>query len=219
MNVEFSLIGRLLLAAIFGGIIGYERESRRHPAGLRTHILVAMGSCLVMIISMFGFQMISKTWDPGRLAAQVVSGIGFLGAGTILREGPTIKGLTTAATLWVVAGIGLSVGCGFYVLGFATTTLSWITLTFLDILEKKLISPELLNLEVKVEDTSGELGKFCSLIGKYVYNIKHIEIVKIDEGYSAVLDVLINVKNADRVEALSKLSNISCVKSIRLKDK
>ena len=90
-----DLLTRLLLSALFAGFIGLERESHGRPAGLRTHILVAVGSCLVMLLSIYGFAGSWANRDPARLAAQVISGIGFLGAGTILREGATIKGLTT----------------------------------------------------------------------------------------------------------------------------
>ena len=113
------MILRLIVATLFGGLIGLERESHKRPAGFRTHILVCIGSALVMMISQYAFLEFSGKlgYDPGRIAAQVISGIGFLGAGTILREGSTIKGLTTAASLWVVAGIGLAVGTGFYASG------------------------------------------------------------------------------------------------------
>ncbi|HBL37110.1 MAG TPA: methyltransferase, partial [Firmicutes bacterium] len=102
-----------MVATLLGAVIGLEREQHGRPAGLRTHILVALGSCLIMLVSIYGFPSGTGS-DPARLAAQVVSGIGFLGAGTILRDGTSIRGLTTAASLWVVAGIGLAAGTGFY---------------------------------------------------------------------------------------------------------
>lgn len=107
---------RLVLAGIFGGIIGFEREHSHRPAGFRTHILVAVGSALIMLTSGFMFVEFKgqTNFDPGRLGAQVISGIGFLGAGTILREGFSIKGLTTAASLWTVSCVGLATGIGYY---------------------------------------------------------------------------------------------------------
>ncbi|HZK53464.1 MAG TPA: MgtC/SapB family protein [Desulfosporosinus sp.] len=126
---EYEIALRLFLACIFGGILGYERERNDSPAGFRTHILVSLGSALVMILSMYGFNdFASVNKDPARLAAQVVSGIGFLGAGTILREKASIKGLTTAASLWVVAAIGLAAGAGFYFSAFFVTVLVFLTL-------------------------------------------------------------------------------------------
>ncbi|AFM39230.1 putative membrane protein [Desulfosporosinus acidiphilus SJ4] len=126
---DYEIALRLLLACIFGGIVGLERERNDSPAGFRTHILVCMGSALIMIISMYGFSnFTSINKDPARLAAQVVSGIGFLGAGTILRDKTSIRGLTTAASLWVVSAIGLATGAGFYFSSTLTTFLVFITL-------------------------------------------------------------------------------------------
>ena len=120
------IFGKLLLSCVLGGLIGYEREARHKSAGLRTNILVCLGSCLVMMISV-GFQ----EWinaDAARIAAQVVSGIGFLGAGAIMKEGLSVTGLTTAACLWVVAGVGLAVGFGFYTGAIMTTALVFLVL-------------------------------------------------------------------------------------------
>ena len=111
-----ELLLRLVLSCILGGIIGYERQSRRKSAGLRTNVLVCLGACLIMVMSEGIYQGVEghTNADPARLAAQVVSGIGFLGAGAIMKEGLTVTGLTTAACLWVVAGVGLAVGGGFF---------------------------------------------------------------------------------------------------------
>ncbi len=126
---EYEIALRLFLACVFGGIVGFEREKNDSPAGFRTHILVSLGSALIMILSMYGFNdFASVNKDPARLAAQVVSGIGFLGAGTILRDRTSVKGLTTAASLWVVAAIGLAAGAGFYFSAFFVTLLVFITL-------------------------------------------------------------------------------------------
>lgn len=106
-----EIIIRLVLSSVLGGLIGIEREVNNRPAGLRTHVLVTVGSALIMLISIDGFSNLpNRLGDPARLAAQVVSGIGFLGAGTIMRTGNNINGLTTAASLWVSAGLGLAVG-------------------------------------------------------------------------------------------------------------
>lgn len=112
----FDTVYRLVLASILSGIIGFEREAHGRAAGLRTHILVCVGSSLIMITSLYVFEVYAGrgSLDPGRIAANVVTGIGFLGAGTIIRSGSSVMGLTTAASIWAVAGIGLAVGCGFY---------------------------------------------------------------------------------------------------------
>jgi putative Mg2+ transporter-C (MgtC) family protein len=135
------LILRILLAVFLGGIIGLERSAGDRPAGLRTHVLVAAGSALLMIVSIYGTDGVTQSRDPSRIASQVVSGIGFLGAGTILHEGMTVKGLTTAASLWIVSAIGLAVGCGMYVLGTVTTIVTFVTLEAVRGLEKKVLPP------------------------------------------------------------------------------
>lgn len=126
---DYEIAFRLLLACIFGGIVGYERERNDSPAGFRTHILVCLGAALIMVLSMYGFSnFVTVNKDPARLAAQVVSGIGFLGAGTILRDKTSVRGLTTAASLWVVSAIGLAVGAGFYFSSILATLLVFLTL-------------------------------------------------------------------------------------------
>jgi putative Mg2+ transporter-C (MgtC) family protein len=122
---NLDLITRLLTAAVLGSIIGFERERLLWAAGIRTHMVVCVGSCLIMIVSAFGFadSLSSKNvvLDPSRVAAQVVSGIGFLGAGAILARGEIVRGLTTAASIWTVAAIGLAVGGGLYFAASAST--------------------------------------------------------------------------------------------------
>ena len=122
---EYEIIIKLALAAVLGGLIGLERESLSRPAGLRTYTLVCVGSALAMVVSLDMYYQYYQTVnaDPGRIAAQVVSGIGFLGAGTIMREGATVRGLTTAAGLWVVACIGLAVGVGLYIPAIVSTAI------------------------------------------------------------------------------------------------
>jgi putative Mg2+ transporter-C (MgtC) family protein len=130
LTMEYEFILRIFIAAILGGLIGLEREWRAKEAGLRTHFLVALGSAVFMIVSAYGFsdvQMDGMTsrWDVSRVAAQVVSGIGFIGAGTIIfrKQENMVSGLTTAAGLWVTAAIGLACGGGMYVLATASTVL------------------------------------------------------------------------------------------------
>ena len=129
---------RLVLAVILVGLIGFESEVRRLSAGLRTHILVSLGSCLIMLTSLYLFDIYKSSvpLDPARIAAGVITGIGFLGAGAIIRSGEAVRGLTTAATLWLVAGIGLAVGCGFYLASLITVVLAIAVLYFLRRLER-----------------------------------------------------------------------------------
>lgn len=115
---EIEMSARLLLAALLGAGVGYEREHADKPAGLRTHTLVSLGAALFTVVSLYGFDGVG---DPARVAAQIVTGIGFLGAGAILRNEATIKGLTTAASIWTTAAIGMAVGVGMYAMSVVTT--------------------------------------------------------------------------------------------------
>lgn len=123
------MTARLLLAAVFGAVIGWQREQAAKPAGLRTLTLVSVGSAIFTIASIYGFG--PRSIDPARVAAQVVSGIGFLGAGTILRMGLTVHGLTTAASIWAVAAVGLAVGAGLYIFAAVGTVLLFLMLNYL----------------------------------------------------------------------------------------
>src|SRR6266851_5809895 len=135
---------RLFVATLLSGIVGLERERGERAAGLRTHALVGLGACLVMVVSAFGFQdwhYAPGALDPSRMAAQVVSGIGFLGAGVIIfqRDGGVVRGLTTAASVWVVAAIGLAIGGGLYVTGAVATGITLLILAGLKPLERHVV--------------------------------------------------------------------------------
>lgn len=128
---------RLILAVVLGGLVGYQREASDRPAGFRTHILVALGSALFTLISAFPFDGLEAS-DPTRIAAQVVTGIGFLGAGTIIRRENIVIGLTTAASLWAVAAVGMAAGIGYYSAAVSGTALILITLAVLKPIERRL---------------------------------------------------------------------------------
>ncbi len=140
MPTDTQMILRLCLTLVLSGLIGWERQLHRRDAGLRTHILVALGSCLIMLTSLYVFDIYKAqvALDPARIAAGVVTGIGFLGAGTIIRESDGVRGLTTAASLWVAAGIGLPVGVGFIKIAVWTTFLVLIVLCVLRYIETPL---------------------------------------------------------------------------------
>ncbi|MCD6535925.1 MAG: MgtC/SapB family protein [Thaumarchaeota archaeon] len=124
MLSDLQLMGRILLAFALGGAIGFERERVDKPAGLRTHILVSTGSCLFTILSLYAF----PGSDPARIAAYIVAGIGFIGAGTIIQTRERVVGITTAACLWVASSIGMAVGAGYYLLAIFTTIIAYLTL-------------------------------------------------------------------------------------------
>lgn len=140
MNITMEFIIRLVIAGAMGALIGLDREYRAKEAGYRTHFLVSLGSALIMIVSQYGFaDVLGKEGvglDPSRIAAQVVSGIGFIGAGTIILNKQIVRGLTTAAGIWATAGIGLAIGAGMYVLGISATILTLIGLEVLSLVFK-----------------------------------------------------------------------------------
>ncbi|MGK2905486.1 MAG: MgtC/SapB family protein [Desulfuromonadales bacterium] len=154
-SVELDITIKLLLAALSGGLIGLERERHGRPAGLRTNLLVSVGSCVMVIVSeafylkyaMFGAETALRL-DPSRVAAQIVTGIGFIGAGVILKEGASVRGLTTAASLWTVAGLGMAFGMGFYSLGAIATLLVLVSLDFLKKLDPVIRKDRFLTLTV-----------------------------------------------------------------------
>lgn len=149
-----SAVFRILISFVVGMLIGFEREAHNQPAGLRTHILISVGSALVMMISIYIPQTFTnfQNGDPGRIAAQVVSGIGFLGAGAILRFGADVKGLTTAASIWAMAALGLAVGAGMYGVAFAGAVCILFALTVMDQVEKRIFKERTLRkIEIQIK--------------------------------------------------------------------
>jgi putative Mg2+ transporter-C (MgtC) family protein len=154
-SYELAVLVKLVLAGLAGAVIGLEREKHGRPAGLRTNLLVALGACIMMIVSeafqlkYAGFDVDSAVrLDPGRTAAQIVTGIGFIGAGVIIKEGITVRGLTTAATLWLVAGVGMAFGMGLFYPGLMATVLALLSLVFLKKLEPLIKKDRYLDLTV-----------------------------------------------------------------------
>lgn len=216
MAVEWEMTFRLLLSCILGGVIGYEREAHRKSAGLRTHILVSIGSCLIMILSIKIYESVQgfTNADPARLAAQVVSGIGFLGAGSIIKDGPTVKGLTTAASLWVVSGVGLAVGSGYYMGALMTTGLVFLTLTILSRLENKEYQ-SLGYLFITTTDRPGQIGDIGSLLGTHGINISDIRIED-KKDLSAITIKVHMPKNLNVNDVTTGLLSIKGITSVKL---
>lgn len=188
---ELEMLARLLLALILGTIIGMERESANKFAGFRTHVLVAVGSCLMMIISISmpfipypgHYYPGISTGDPGRIAAQVVSGIGFLGAGAIMSSGISIKGLTTAASLWAMAGLGLACGAGLYVSAVFCTVLIFIALSYFSKLEEKVMAKkQLFTLVVLFEQDSSQMWEIFSIFNQVGISIRNTKVYEDAEG-------------------------------------
>lgn len=200
----------MIIAIILSGLIGIERESIKRPAGFRTHILVCVGSTLVMIVGIYiSEQLKYSNVDPTRIGAQVISGIGFLGAGTIIKEGVSVKGLTTAASLWAVACVGLAVGSGFYFGGIIATLFIFITLLLFSNIEKRFLrSDKYMRIRIITYNLPGQLGKIGHVTG-----IMNLSIISIDfkdlELDKKVVDLILKTnKNIDKLEVVSKLSEI-----------
>lgn len=214
MPDNMELLIRLALACLLGGLIGIEREKNRHPAGFRTHILVCVGSTLIMLCNIYIFEEYKSysNIDPARFGAQVISGIGFLGAGTILKEGVTVKGLTTAASLWSVAGIGLAIGLGFYTGALFATMLVLVTLVVFSRFEERIYgSRKSTLLRIKTLDRPGQIGRIGTELGKC--NLKICDIsMEVSDEYSVLLKVKVNktgeILMPDVLECLSKIEGV-----------
>ncbi len=209
---EIDIVVRILLSCILGGLIGLERESHNKSAGFRTHILVCVGSALIMLVSQDIYYIYhgKASVDPGRIAAQVVSGIGFLGAGTILREGATVKGLTTAASLWVVAGVGLAVGAGLYFSALVTTGVIFLVLIYLGKVERLIAGlTNVMALLVTAENRPGQLGRIGSFLGERNILILNIQMKQMMDDKRVMFEI--DIKTPPQVkmnEVLYELSDI-----------
>lgn len=205
---DTSILVRLLLSILLGGIIGLERETVARPAGFRTHILVCLGSTVVMLVSIYIVDIFygKVNIDPTRIPAQVISGIGFLGAGTIIIKGATVKGLTTAASLWTTAAIGLAIGSGFYKGAIYSTVLTFITLITLGKFEDYIIHRLSLPLYIKVDDKPGQIGKIGIALGNLGVNIRNIEIEHLEENKILICIMLKKVPSKKVIELINTLS-------------
>ncbi|NQT66296.1 MAG: MgtC/SapB family protein, partial [Actinobacteria bacterium] len=167
----YDILLPCILALIFGGLIGFQREKAERPAGLRTHTLVCLGSTVFTLISYLGFSSLYDV-DPSRIAAGIVTGIGFIGAGVIFRQGPLVKGVTTAASIWVVASVGMALGAKLYYLAILVTILGFITLSILKYIEDKVIKLPNYLVRITTSENFTDMNKIISLLKKISVNIK-----------------------------------------------
>lgn len=206
-----EMILRLVGASVLGGLVGVQRERAEKPAGLRTHILVCLGSALITQVSIYPFEGQTHA-DPTRIAAGIIIGIGFLGAGTIIRQGSVVRGLTTAASVWVTAGVGMAIGLGFYIPAVTTAVLIVIILTILKEIEIRIQKGDKFISVVSV-DQPGQLGKVGLVLGELGINIRQIELER-EEG-SRICIIRLAVESLDNsrsetvVEQLSGIEGIS----------
>ncbi len=203
-NIQIDMALRLVMSGILGGAIGLERESGERPAGFRTHTLVCMGSCLFMIVSMYGFSEFAGSTtprDPARLAAQVVSGVGFLGAGTIMHEGVTVKGLTTAASIWMVSAIGLSIGAGMYIIGFFSTLLMLATLIVFARWGKAVNfskHSERCQLRIVTRDEPGNLERIMEQLQMQGVRIKAVNVTRNITDHTIAINTYLQVGKTEK---------------------
>lgn len=223
--LELTMVLRLIVAAVLGGIVGMERGSGDRPAGFRTHILVCVGSALFMLVSIYGFDDIAPVTttlendigtrrDTARIAAQVVSGIGFLGAGTILHEGLTIKGLTTAASLWIVSAIGLAVGSGMYLLSTVATMLTMLTLVTFRTWEKRFAGTrsDRRFIRVVTRNTPGIITEITAFLSDCGIKVKTLNVKTDNKNGNIILELYLKIdRTIDMVEVADGIQNIDGV--------
>lgn len=222
-----DILLRLGIATVLGGLVGLEREKINRPAGLRTHILVCLGAALLMMISINMYLVFGHLApvDPGRIAAQVVSGIGFLGAGTILREGATIRGLTTAASLWVIAAVGLAVGSGFYVGAIASVALALGALLILSGVEHQIARRRWQVLKVTAHDRPGLMGKIGTILGERKINIRNVEMEESassgsgDKAQLMLEFYLVFPPGVDTCKCIKEVSDVPGVIEVRMDER
>lgn len=219
-----EIILRILLGALIGGIIGFERQIHGRPAGFRTHILVCTASVLLMLVSEYYHYLGSLDpsyirIDPGRIAAGAITGVGFIGAGVVLKTGFTIQGLTTAACIWVVSAIGLSIGSGLYLAGMTTFVVTVITLTLLRTVERKMPKLSSSFLTVVADENTDE-EKLVSLITKEGLTITNIDYESSSESRTAEFHFTVTLYDKRAIKSLfDKLSSLSFVKRVSLKSR
>ncbi|GIO28806.1 MgtC/SapB family protein [Ornithinibacillus bavariensis] len=218
LNEHFILIiTRVLIALLLSGLIGFERELKNHSAGFRTHILVGVGSCLMMVLSLYGFDAYIEQYgnirfDPARIPSYVISGIGFLGAGTIMVYGGTIRGLTTAASIWAVAGLGLVVGVGMYAVAVFTTLIILLSLVFLNNFERLFTKNKNYMVIEIVAYPNLEINKVISVFEEHNLTIKEVEVIKVENNLRSIFVKFNREKNLNRMKLMDHLSNIDSVK-------
>ena len=212
---------RLILAMLAGGLVGMEREMRRQTAGLRTHILISLGSCLLMMLSIWMPQSVGlDKGDPGRIAAQVVSGIGFLGAGAFIKIGNNVKGMTTAASLWVVAAIGLTIGGGMWVAGLITLVLVLIALAALEPVERKLFPAERFKyIGIWFAENTADRGKVLDVLAEHGIRVQSVDASQDVARQSTKFSVLAKIPVDVDIERLFRdLRHIGNVEKVKIEE-
>ena len=223
-DYHLLILTRIGLSILFGFMLGFEREITGKFAGLRTHILVCTGACVFTILSIYGFKMqevagFGGTNDPARIGAQIITGIGFIGAGTVMRSGTNILGITTAATLWVCAAVGMSCGTGEFLLAAVATISTMAILILIRIFEKKVIQQRIShyrNIEIKMSTSIRNMDKLNALIEKHFSRI-----TKFDKKVLNGTDLKINlnvITNCSLYSINEIFAHLECLNSLEVQE-
>ncbi|MTI61462.1 MAG: MgtC/SapB family protein [Firmicutes bacterium] len=219
--LERDVLINLILALVLSGLIGFERERHERPAGLRTHILVGVGATIIMMVSLSMHKIHSEN-DAGRIAAQVVSGVGFLGAGTIIKEGFSVKGLTTAASLWATAAIGLAIGANYYFLAIITTLVVIITLYLLNSFDFNISAKKYIILNCKVDENADENNDVLCNINKILQEhdakIEDMDVMRNSERkQELIIEFNLKISNKDKlIAACNKLLQLASILEVKI---
>ena len=224
INVDPGLIHvvlRLGCAMLVGIVIGLEREYTHRPAGLRTHILVALGACVVSVLGemlFLQYAQMGATPDPARLSAQVITGVGFLGAGTIMKEGVNVKGLTTAASVWAVACLGIAAGFGFYSVALTGMLFTLITLTVFEALQRKLIHNHSVEdrFLIRAADLADALKVINTTAASPKITVLDLDAVQDGDGYRITFRALFTGRKIDEHRRLffARLAEAGCMEEV-----
>jgi len=209
------------LGAALGAVIGFERERDNQPAGLRTHMILVIGATLAMVLSVnlgYLFARPGTPADPARLAAQVISGIGFLGAGAILRYGFNVKGLTTATSLWTMAIVGLAVGAGYYLVGVITTALMLLVLGLLNVIENRFVRTSVSRyISLQADYRKGVVKAIRQLVNEFTDNLLSFTIQKHVKNKRIRIQIVARIHKDQTLEDLvDALSDIEGVRSLKV---
>jgi putative Mg2+ transporter-C (MgtC) family protein len=221
LALQLDLALRLFLSAVLGAVIGYEREIHDHPAGMRTHLLVSLGSAAFTVISIYGFSATGipneAPTDPSRVAAQVVTGIGFLGAGAIIKYGTSVRGLTTAASLWATAAVGMAVGAGWWLVAIVTTGIVVLSLWPLNIALRRIRSMGAHLVRVRLQtpslDTLGELRR--AIDGRRI-EVSEINTQRLGKGMHEIELQLHVPPSLDQAELLDLIQSVPNLEVLEL---
>lgn len=216
-----TIVVRMLCAMVAGFMVGYERETHYQPAGLRTHMVLSTGSCLIQILSLYiplVFMAGNPGADPGRLSAQVISGIGFLGAGAIFRYGFNVRGLTTAASIWTTSGIGLTFGAGFYSLGVVSTVILIVILQVFEKVENKLIEhKDMRVLTVVFHSADLTAMTVIDAIKKFNIDIRQLSITEFVDNRTVEIRINCRVDDDFSIKDLfDKIKSLGSIKTLRI---